>query len=333
MKRAGNLFDAICDPDNLRLAWVKAKKGKEDKQDVYLYGKHLQQNLNELRFQLMGGVPEIGNYQFFTIYEPKERLICAASFPERVMHHAIMNVCHPVFEKYQIYHSYATRIGKGQYAALEYAKMNQKKYRWFCKLDIRKYFDSISHEFLLKQLSRRFKDQQILDLFDKIIGSYESNEGFGLPIGNLTSQYFANFYLGQADHYLLEEVKIPAYVRYMDDMVLWHHDKTALLAAEKQFTVFIKNHLKLACKAPCINSHDKGLPFLGYVVFPNYVRLNKHSKRRFISKYHAAEINMQNGYWTETEYARHILPLIAFTRHAQTAQLRRNVFNLYPETG
>jgi len=107
MKRAGNLYEQICNPDNLRLAWLKAKKGKEGKADVFRYGKHLGENLNMLRNQLLTGEPEIGNYHFFTICEPKERLICAASFPERVLHHAIMNVCHPIFGKFQIYHSYA----------------------------------------------------------------------------------------------------------------------------------------------------------------------------------------------------------------------------------
>lgn len=332
MKRTGNLYESICDPDNLRLAWVKAKKGKEAKQDVYKYGKNLQRNLLDLREQLMTGNIEIGNYYFFTIYEPKERLICAASFPERVLHHAIMNVCHPVFEKYQIYHSYATRIGKGQYAALDYAKINQKKYTWFCKLDIRKYFYSIPHALLIQHLSLRFKDQKLLDLFEKIIGSYESSAGFGLPIGNLTSQYFANYYLGLSDHYLLEKVKIPAYVRYMDDMVLWHHSKTALMEAHYKFTDFIKHQLELSCKPPCINSNDKGLPFLGYVIFPSMVRLNRQSKQRFIVKYKVAEKKIQSEIWSQADYARHIVPLIAFARHAQTEQLRRNVFNLQEET-
>ncbi|MBZ0242014.1 MAG: RNA-directed DNA polymerase [Bacteroidales bacterium] len=331
MKRTGNLYESICDPDNLRLAWVKAKKGKEAKQEVYKYGKNLQQNLLDIREQLITGNMEIGNYHFFTIYEPKERLICAASFPERVLHHAIMNVCHPVFEKYQIYHSYATRVGKGQYAALDYAKSNQKKYRWFCKLDIRKYFASISHTLLMRHLSFRFKDKKLLDLFDKIIHSYESSAGCGLPIGNLTSQYFANYYLGFADHYLLEKVKIPAYVRYMDDMVLWHHCKSALIEAQHKFTDFIKHQLELSCKPSCINSNVRGLPFLGYVIFPDKVRLNRHSKQRFITKYKHAEKNILSEIWTQADYARHIVPLIAFTRHAQTEQLRRNVFNLHSE--
>ena len=174
----------------------------------------------------------------------------------------------------------------------------------------------------------RFKDKRLLNLFKKIICSYESFPAFGLPIGNLTSQYFANFYLGHADHYLLEEIKVPAYVRYMDDMVLWHQHKDDLLAAQKRFTLYIAKQLQLLCKPPCINSNINGLPFLGYVVFPDKVRLNKHSKLRFIRKNKDAAYNLKHESWSQAEYSRHITPLIAFTRHAQTEQLRRNVFNL-----
>ncbi|MBN1338814.1 MAG: hypothetical protein JXA03_05785 [Bacteroidales bacterium] len=333
MKRVDNLYEMICDPDNLRLAWLKAKKGKEGKADIICYGKHLRKNLSLLRDQLKSGVPEIGNYHFFTIYEPKERLICAASFPERILHHAIMNVCHPVFEKYQIHHSYATRIGKGQFAALDYAKANQKKFEWFCKLDIRKYFDSISHEILLQHLHRRFKDEKLLALFEKIIRSYETSPNFGLPIGNLTSQYFANFFLAVSDHYLLEKIHIPAFVRYMDDMVLWHHNKMELIEVQKQIVSGLTNRLNLECKPACINSHDKGLPFLGYVVFPDHVRLNKQSKQRFIRKYKFAGKMLERNQWSQAEYSGHIIPLIAFTKHAKTYRLRKKVFYLHQETG
>lgn len=272
MKRAGNLYDLICDTDNLWLAWYKAKKGKEAKYDVYKYGKHLQENLRILRSQLINGEPEIGNYHFFKIYEPKERIICAASFPERVLHHAIMNVCHGIFENYQICHSYATRLGKGQFAALEKAKTNQKKYNWFCKLDIRKYFDSISHQLLLNLLEMRFKDKQLLCLLEKIIRSYETEKTRGIPIGNLTSQYFANYFLATADHHLLEKISIPAYIRYMDDMVLWHNYKSILIDKTEEFIKHINQSLGLSVKTPCINQTGKGLPFLGFVVSPERVR-------------------------------------------------------------
>jgi len=323
MKRAGNLFEKIYDPDNLRMAFIKAKKGKEHKSDVYSYSKHLTLNLSKLRKQFLTGNFDLGNYHFFIIYEPKERLICAAPFAERVLHHAVINVCHPIFERFQIMHSYDTRIGKGQYAALELAKKSQKNFTWFCKLDIRKYFDSISHEKLISLLGRLFKDQKLLGLFEKIIYSYQTVPGRGLPIGNLTSQYFANFILGVADHFLLESIQIPSYVRYMDDMVLWHNDKTTLLDKSGKFVSFIAEQLDLKVKTPCLHQTEKGLPFLGYVVFPDSLRLNKNSKKRFIRKMDLADGLLNTGEWTQEEYSSHVNPLIAFTEHANVFKFRQ----------
>ena len=324
-KRIGFLINDIADPDNLRLAFWKARKGKEEKPEVIEFRKQLDTNLLSLRSDMLDGSVEVGNYHYFTIYDPKERVICAAPFGQRVFHHAIMNICHPIFEKFQIYDSYATRIGKGQYAALERAKYYSANYQWFCKLDVRKYFDSIDHEVLYAKLKSKFKDPYLLDLFQKIIKSYETAPDKGLPIGNLTSQYFANFYLGFADHFIKEKLQVSAYVRYMDDMVFWSNDKETLLTIVKQFNVFISSTLKMTLKPYCINRFEKGLPFLGYVIFKDTVRLNKTSKKRFVRKMNLYYSNLENESWSQTQYARHVLPLIAFTRHADSVQLRRQV--------
>lgn len=323
MKRAGNLMEKIADPDNLRLAFWKARKGKEGKAEVSEYRRRLDDNLTRLRGELLDGSVSVGDYFYFLVRDPKERRICAAAFPERVLHHAIMNVCHPVFERFQTDDSYATRIGKGQYAALEKAKVHIRRYRWFCKLDVRKFFDSIDHEALYAKLCRKFKDPQLLGVFRRIIDSYEAAPGWGLPIGNLTSQYFANFYLGYADHYVREQLHVPAYVRYMDDMVLWHDDKAELLRTTRLLTDFIRDELRMTLKPECVNSTGKGVPFLGYVLFPGTVRLNRHSKKRFVRKWRRYDYKLQAGVWSEAEYALHINPLVAFTRFADARSFRR----------
>lgn len=147
-----------------------------------------------MSLQLLDGSFRFGQYHFFTVYDPKRRTICAASFPERVVFHAMMRICHPVFDDFQIFDSYASRIGKGTYKALERAQQYAKRYQYFAKLDVCKYFDSIDHEVMLHQLCRLFKDSQLLIFFRDLLDSYETSEGRGLPIGNLTSQYFANDY-------------------------------------------------------------------------------------------------------------------------------------------
>lgn len=252
-------------------------------------------------------------------------MICAASFPERVLHHAIMNVCHPVFESFQIYDSYATRPGKGQYAALDRAKHYNKQYRWFCKLDVRKYFDSINHEILLQKLQHKFKDKVLLKLFSRIISSYELQPGVGIPIGNLTSQYFANFYLAFADHFIKEKLQVQAYVRYMDDMVLWDNQKDRLIENMQLFNCYLESELKLVLKPPCIHESKKGLPFLGYVLYGDHIRLNRLSKKRLVNKFNQYCKNYDNNFWTQKDYANHTMPLFAFAHYADTYTLCQTV--------
>ncbi len=145
MKRQGYLIERIAAIENLELAFYKAQKGKIAKASVQAFRKNLRENLMVLQAQILSGEVEVGGYHYFTIYDPKKRQICAAPFGQRVLHHALMNVCHPFFEKVQISDSYASRIGKGTYSALEKAKRNGRRFPWFLKLDVRKYFDSIHH--------------------------------------------------------------------------------------------------------------------------------------------------------------------------------------------
>ncbi|MFT6321397.1 MAG: retron-type reverse transcriptase [Granulosicoccus sp.] len=325
MKRAGNLIAKIVEPDNLRLAFWKARKGKDGKLEVETYRKQLDENLLLLREQILSGNVAVGNYHYFTIYDPKERVICAASFPERVLHHALMNICHDVFENYQIYDSYATRKDKGTYAALHRAEFFQKKYHWFLKLDVRKYFDSIDHSILLRFLERRFKDQKLLSIFETIISSYHVEPGKGVPIGNLTSQYFANFYLAFADRFVKGVLKIPAYVRYMDDMVLWHHDKEKLIEAGTEIKNFLKVELELNLKIFFLNKNTHGLAFIGYRLFCNCTKLSIRSKKRFKEKMSLYYDKLEKGDWTEEDFQRHVLPLIAFTRYASAVNFRKKI--------
>lgn len=322
MKRENNLIWLIADPDNLRLAFWKACKAKEGKMVVAQYRKSLGENLLSLRNELLSGNVQVGQYHYFTIYDPKERKICAATFRERVLHHALMNICHANFEKYQIFDSYASRLGKGTYAALERSKYFQRKYKWFLKLDVRKYFDSIDLCILKQQLAKRFKDVVLINVFYSIIDSYETSTGKGLPIGNLTSQYFANHYLALADHYIKEKFQAPAYVRYMDDMVIWSNDKNSLLKIGNEFQSFIESELSLSLKPFCLNSTDKGLPFLGYILFPKTVLLNNSSRNRFKAKLKQYAYKLNNAEWNQAEYQAHVLPLIAFAKHANTFNLR-----------
>lgn len=325
MKRQGYLIESVAEMQNLELAYYKARKAKADKASVFAFGKNLRENLRSLQRQILSGDVEAGNYHYFTIYDPKKRQICAAPFAQRVLHHALMNVCHPFFEKVQTADSFASRIGKGTYAALHKAKENNRRYNWFLKLDVRKYFDSVHHGVLRQQLCRMFKDAKLLGIFDQIIDSYGVSPGRGVPIGNLTSQYFANHYLSSADHFAREVLGLPAYVRYMDDMVLWHDDKNELLQAGRRFQTYIETRLQLELKQFCFNKNSKGLPFLGYLLFPDRIRLAQRSRKRFIQKMTEYSRFLKEGRWSQKTYQRHVEPLISFTLYADTKAFRQKL--------
>jgi RNA-directed DNA polymerase len=330
MKRLGNLFEKIYDLKNLELAYYKASRGKKEKESYQVFSKQLFANLQILQNELKDGNYTIGQYHFFTIYDPKKRLICAAPFKERVLHHAIMNVCHQTFEKKQIYDSYATRPNKGTFSALKRAYSFHKRNLWFLKLDFRKYFDSIDHGVLKNQLREMFKDKKLLNLFDTIIDSYSVTEGKGVPIGNLTSQYFANHYLTKLDHLVKEKFKLD-YVRYMDDMILWSDDKEKLLEIGNEFSSYAKNILVLTLKPFCLNRQEKGCPFLGFLLYPDKINLALRSRTRFIKKIRIYDLNLKSEIWSETEYQNHVLPLLSFVKHANSREFRVQVLKRIDE--
>lgn len=168
MKRVGYLIEIIASLDNLYLAYQKACKGKQRKQEVIQFGKSFDENIHLIRQKIMDGSVEIGEYHYFTIHDPKERTICAAPFRERILQHAIMNVCHQYFDCTLIDTTYATRKGKGVYAALEKAGEAMSFYKYSVKLDFRKYYDSIDLDVLKTKLKRLFKDAKLIQLFEKI---------------------------------------------------------------------------------------------------------------------------------------------------------------------
>ncbi len=327
MKRLCHFKEPILELDNLYLAYCKARRGKQTKNEVIQFAANLDHNILTMREQLESGDFTFGDYRFFTIHDPKERLICAAPFAERVAQHAIMNVCHDAFDRTLIDTTYASRKGKGVYAALDMARYGMQHYAYTVKLDVRKYYDSISHSVLRARLRRMFKDQWLLSLFDTIIDSYGS-DGKGLPIGNLVSQYFANLYLSDLDHMVKQQWKMPIYIRYMDDILIMSHDKSPLQQTVKELTRYAYDELKLTIKPPIYRTSKNGQVFLGYKVTPYYIALSGRSKRRFRSKLLLYEHLYDSGKWDEHNLASHVLPLVAFAQHAESGKFRESVMNL-----
>jgi RNA-directed DNA polymerase len=328
MKRSTKLLEKITDIDNLYSAYHKAKKGKSYSVNVMKYSSNLEDNIQILKKQIENGQIKVGEYKYFTIFEPKLRLICASAFNEQVLHHSMMNICHDKFESNQIFDSYASRIGKGSYKAIDRAQTHARQALWYLKLDIKKFFDSVHHSVLKNQIDRLFKEPELKNVFYTIIDSYtSSNEDRGLPIGNLTSQYFANHYLSVLDHYIKEKLRVKRYVRYMDDMVLWSNDKEYLITAFQSIKQFVETKLKCTLKPELLGKSNLGLPFLGYRIFPYKTQLLQASKRRYFKKMCITCQNYQTGKWTETNCAIRVRALTAFVQHAQVKTMKQNWYN------
>jgi hypothetical protein len=286
--------------------------------------------------QLRQGTFVLGRFRQFVIRDPKERIITAPCFAERVLHHAIVNVCEPVFERWLIPDTYACRTGRGRVAAVERAQDFAARHPFFLKMDVRKYFASISHKILLSGLERLFKDVRLLDLLGRIVFSFQGATGRGLPIGSLTSQHFANFYLGWLDRFVKEMLRVRGYVRYMDDMLLWGSSASQLSNTLNACRAFLSDHLDLVLKPdPYINRASHGVDFLGCRVLPDHVILNRRSRLRFRRELCRLEGDYLEGKIDERELQERATALVAFTQAAgaKSWHFRRTVLERCPVSG
>jgi len=283
MKRRGNLFNQVTDFNHLCRSARLAAHGTFNR-DSLSFMFDLERNVVELKRQLEGRQYLPGEYRTFCITDPKPRTISASPFRDRVVHHSLCGTLEPVIERYLIDDCYACRVGKGTVAAIERARVFVRRFERFAKLDVRHYFETADHGVLKAVIRRLVKDPGVLWLTDLFIdkGAPGSFPGKGMPIGNLTSQNFANLYLGPFDHFVKETVRVPGYVRYMDDILLFDDDAIRLKQAVVLATTFLEGML--------LNTKDEafrtgrtsdGVPFLGFNIFPAVIRFDRIRRRRF----------------------------------------------------
>jgi len=309
----------------VRAAYIKSCRGRRTKPEVLQYQQTLDCNLLNLQQELAAGQVDWGEYHAFDVYDPKPRTIHASSFKSRVAQHSIMNLCGQSFEDYQIYDSYACRKGKGLDAALARSIKFSRPGDWYLQMDIKKYFNTINHQVLNNQLQRRFKESKLLNLFATVLDSYHVLPGEGVPIGNLTSQFFANHYLGALDHFIKEQLRAKRYVRYMDDFVIWSSDKQRLLEMHSEIVSFLNEVLNLTAKPKILNRCSHGMTFLGFRVFPHGARLSRRTRDRFRRKSKKYIVKFDAGLWSEEELARHMQPLTDFVLKGASREYRQRV--------
>ncbi|MBS4028329.1 MAG: hypothetical protein KGZ58_06795 [Ignavibacteriales bacterium] len=283
MKRKNNLFEKIVDFDNLRLADSRARKGKSNQYGVRMFDKNPEGNLMILQELFINGRYKTSEYSTFKVYEPKERIVYRLPyFPDRIAHHAIMNIMEPLFQSWFTKDTYSSIKGKGIKAASDAVKeslKNKEETAYCLQIDIVKFFPSINHDILKNMLRKKIKDRQLLDLLDEIIDSSP-----GVPIGNYLSQYFANFYLTYFDHWIKENMKVKHYFRYADDIVIFGKNSTDLHRLRFEISNYLQNELKLSIK-PNYQVFKickrRGLDFVGYVFFHTHVKLRKSIKKNY----------------------------------------------------
>ena len=344
MKSYRNLYGKLYSMKNLRLAYWKARKGKGTKWYVKEFESDLEKNLLQLQKELLSITYEPKPLKQFIIKDPKTRVISASNFRDRVVHHALCNIIEPIFEKTFIHDSYANRKNKGTHAALNRfdqfkrkvshngkllpsAKDNNMVYGYVLKADIKHYFDSVDHEIMMRTISRKIQDEKVLWLTEKILDNHHyQTSGKGMPIGNLTSQFFANVYLNELDYFIKHELKAKYYIRYVDDFVILHKSKEALELYKAQINEFLKTiKLELHMQKSKVIPLHKGVNLLGFRIFYKY-KLPKKSNIRRIEHRIKTFIGMHGkGIMNKEEILERLKGWDAYAAHGDTYKLRKRI--------
>ncbi len=304
MKTYRRIYPQICDFENLYLAYRAARRGKRSKPGVAGFIRNQEQELLQLQQDLQDQTYQPGPYHSFYIHDPKKRLISAAPFRDRVAHHALCRVIEPIWERRFIHDTYANRPAKGTHRALDRAQAYARRYACFLQCDVEQFFPSIDHARLQSELARRIGDPQALWLCDRILESgvgvlseeyrmvyFPGDDLFaalrprGLPIGNLTSQFWANVYLNDFDHFVKRKLGCPAYVRYVDDFLLFSDDRRQLHAWRRAILTYMAGlRLRLHENQAQVAPTRTGIPFLGFRVYPTHRRVKRRNGVNFVRR-------------------------------------------------
>ena len=337
-----NLYDSLCLMKNLRTVYKKASKGKSTKWYVIEFRTSLEKNLLQLQKELLNMSYQPRPLKQFTIRDPKTRLISASAFRDRIVHHALCNIIEPIFDKAFIHDSYANRRGKGTQAAIERfdyfkrkvsqngkqlptSKNSNQVYGYVLKADIRHYFDSVDHAVMMQIISRKIKDEKVLCLVKKILDNHNCiTSGKGMPIGNLTSQFFANVYLNELDYFVKHTLKAKYYIRYVDDFVILDASKENLESWKEEINEFLKSiKLELHPDKSKIAPLCAGVSLLGFRVFYKYKLLKRSNTRRIPYRVRDFVESHAGGTLSKESIFASMEGWSAYAMHANTHKFRR----------
>lgn len=331
-KTYNNLFPAIYDFENLHRAYLKARRGKRHTPEVLRFERNLEGELIQLQNELIWGQYETGPYRVFHVYEPKKRIAAALPFRDRVIHHALVAVLEPIWETRFIHHSYACRKGKGMHAGADQAQQWLREVQQthghvhILKADIAAYFASIDQERLMALLAKRIACRRTLDICAAILRTWAP----GLPIGNLTSQLWANIYLHALDEHIKHDLREHRYMRYMDDWIIVHHDKTHLHRLRRHLEAWLRAELGLALNRktqifPVAATNGRALDFLGYRIWTTHRKPRKDSAKRMKRRLRTLQRAYAAGHITLSRIRATITSWLAHISHTSSARTRASV--------
>ena len=343
MKINKNLFGQIISIPNIFISWNEFKQDKRKKQDVQEFEFNLEQNLFDLCRELKSKEYIHRPYTGFYIYDPKVRHVHKASVRDRVLHHAVFRILNPIFDQTFIANSFSCRVGKGTHkGVLAIEKMIRAESKNFTrpcfvlKCDVKKFFASIDHQILLSILRRKIKDENTIWLLEKIIASFNTEQASflthrGLPIGNLTSQLFANVYMNELDQFIKHKLKVRHYARYTDDFVIISTDKIYLRNILDSISNFLSQNLKLSLhpEKVSIRACHQGIDFLGYVAFPYHRLVRSKTKRRVFRKLKERIAQYRNGSISEKSLSQSLQSYLGVLSHANAFRLSEDLKNQY----
>ncbi|MCX5750908.1 MAG: reverse transcriptase/maturase family protein [Candidatus Saganbacteria bacterium] len=331
MKRYGYLFEEICSFENLVKAAKKAQKGKRFKDSTCEFNLKLEDELLTIQEELCQKTYQVGQYKHFYVFDPKKRLISALPYRDRVVQHALCNVIEPIFDRTFVPVSYACRKNKGSHKAVSLFSRFCRSNSYVLKCDIKSYFAAIDHDLLYELIARKIKDPQALWLVRLII---DSTPNPGIPIGNLTSQVFANLYLNGLDHLIKENAKFRYYIRYMDDLVIFDNDSDKLDRISDFITAcFIGLKLKMHPYKCKVYETKKGVKFLGYIIYPTHQLVILSNVARFKRRMKRLVLLFQQGLITLRRITCSIHSWLGYAKHANSYNIRRRVFSEIKITG
>lgn len=329
MKRIGNLYEKVISLENLRLADEKARKGKLRSYGVMVHDKRREANLIALHESLKNGTFRTSKYHVFTIYEPKERLIFRLPyFPDRILHHAIMNILEPIWVSVFNQSTYSCIKNRGIHKCAKDVKKALKQdldgTRYCLKIDVRKFYPSINHDLLKQIVRRKIKDKRLLALLDEIIDSAD-----GVPIGNYLSQYFANLFLAYFDHWLKEQKRVKYYWRYADDIVILAHDKDSLHKLLHEIRAYLHGlKLKVKHNYQVFPVDSRGIDFLGYVFYHTHTLLRKSIKQKLCRR--VAKLNKRKIAPTKEVYKQQICSWWGWCKYCDSINLMNKLSKTFP---